>query len=678
MNSNTDTGRTGRQAQGNRNSNGNSNRSHHGRIQTNNNPGRNESTRSANTRPIDSRNAKGRINDRGERNNQGRRENNEGRGRGRGRNNNNDNSHSRHNSNQSTGNTISQAETSDGVQSFWKNLSQRVQNNNDGIPPFDIYSIDDKKMWYQSWEAASAGANKSDIRLFRTLLKVLLRLPQVPESLPSSDLVIAVINHYISYEISPMDLQDIIDIVHKRLCAGIQNIRKSINIADLIDNVMKLKNEFQKSCIRLMGTTTHDQVQRIAVSLTNVIYFDNYKQLLLQHQNQLPLDNEVDDDDKEMIPWLQWRDKPTLRWLMNDSWHDVIPLSSHYDDADHYAETLLRIWVLLAFYWGAGALFPKCRHKKDGDDTSCGEPLLFQAGRNICSQRNCNNLAMWKCHSNRHGHDALCKSCFMRQQEAIIGVPSPNASTDIYDAVVDREQVRREGMIYNLSKLTSRKPPRIEPNWRTSYRLKSSGLVAIMKLGASNVALDKDAPIQWAEIVPVDIRKGYDGDFEFRQQQKIALRLLGRADCPSFPSHADSPIDLGTRVAIIDLRVFVPEVVSVLSIFARESFASNLKEIPFVNKLIGISDNDPLPAINFNSTPRDIITAAIYSSQIEILKSRLRDIEKQEVVTRICALQQVKTLYGTQLEAFAHGIIGDVHCTQGPPGTGMYRHFIFG
>jgi hypothetical protein len=33
-------------------------------------------------------------------------------------------------------------------------------------------------------------------------------------------------------------------------------------------------------------------------------------------------------------------------------------------------------------------------------------------------------------------------------------------------------------------------------------------------------------------------------------------------------------------------------------------------------------------------------------------------------------LKPVSSLYGTQLEAFVEAIRNDVHCAQGPPGTG--------
>ena len=47
------------------------------------------------------------------------------------------------------------------------------------------------------------------------------------------------------------------------------------------------------------------------------------------------------------------------------------------------------------------------------------------------------------------------------------------------------------------------------------------------------------------------------------------------------------PLEAGTRVAVIDLQVFVPEVVSVLSTVADPALSEHLKQIPFGRALIG-------------------------------------------------------------------------------------------
>jgi hypothetical protein len=56
----------------------------------------------------------------------------------------------------------------------------------------------------------------------------------------------------------------------------------------------------------------------------------------------------------------------------------------------------------------------------------------------------------------------------MNHQNALTGSPGPRSSTDIYDAVIEREVFRREETVYLLKEVESRKPPKIAPNWKTS------------------------------------------------------------------------------------------------------------------------------------------------------------------------------------------------------------------
>jgi hypothetical protein len=69
--------------------------------------------------------------------------------------------------------------------------------------------------------------------------------------------------------------------------------------------------------------------------------------------------------------------------------------------------------------------------------------------------------------------------------------------------MVEREEFRRDGQVYLLSQLQSRRPPRVNPNWKTTYRLKTSGLVAVAVLAASREPLMRSHALTWAEIVPV-------------------------------------------------------------------------------------------------------------------------------------------------------------------------------
>lgn len=98
-----------------------------------------------------------------------------------------------------------------------------------------------------------------------------------------------------------------------------------------------------------------------------------------------------------------------------------------------------------------------------------------------------------------------------------MGAPSLRASTDIYDARVIRETYRREGTIFLLGELESRRPPAIAPNWNTSYRLPCSGLVAVAKLDYQKEALSRKTSLQWAEIVNYEQNSKFP-DGRYRQQ----------------------------------------------------------------------------------------------------------------------------------------------------------------
>ena len=101
------------------------------------------------------------------------------------------------------------------------------------------------------------------------------------------------------------------------------------------------------------------------------------------------------------------------------------------------------------------------------DANVCGEPMLTIATSGVCVKCGGSN-GSWRCF--RQTHHSVCKKCLLRLQDALVGGPGPHASTDIYDAVVEREVVRRGETIYLLKNLESRKPPKIAPNWKTSKK----------------------------------------------------------------------------------------------------------------------------------------------------------------------------------------------------------------
>lgn len=113
-----------------------------------------------------------------------------------------------------------------------------------------------------------------------------------------------------------------------------------------------------------------------------------------------------------------------------------------------------------------------------------------------------------------------------------------------------------------------------------------------------------------------------------------SVRLLSRTDCEALPTNIDIQFAVGSKLVVIDLRVFVPEVVSVLATFWHPSFLRGLKSVPFARLLLGYHDNlSPLPLVR--NGHYDFIRLAIMTSQIDCIR-KLPDVIKMFVTEQIC------------------------------------------
>jgi hypothetical protein len=197
--------------------------------------------------------------------------------------------------------------------------------------------------------------------------------------------------------------------------------------------------------------------------------------------------------------------------------------------------------------------------------------------------------------------------------------------------------------------------------------------VAVIKLSVSRESIQRSSSIQWGEIVPYDIKSGSFDDWKHRSRGCMAIRLLNKANCVGMPDETEAYFDVGVRCVIIDLRVFVPEVISVLNTFSKKDFKDQLDQIPFFKQLIGHgSDQIPLE-INLKNPLELIVKGAIENSEIDYIQ-RLSSYAKLDLIADILSLKPIQSLSGTQLEAFACALYSSVHCTQGPPGTGKVRN----
>jgi len=475
-------------------------------------------------------------------------------------------------------------------------------------------------------------------------------------------------------------LEAVLDVVKCRLLTTIDDtVINSASNGTVIPLLEQLSAALHKQILHFLRkggvVQSMNHTSRLATLLTRISEVEQYKVALTELKKKTEQDCTLrrSENPHTVNAWDGWRDNSTVGWLMSGDWHDIgAGLKSVYESPGEYAETLLRIWTLLTFYWGAGAVTPKCRHQQQqsksgsGENVICGIPLLALTDKGTCTR--CGKKASWKC--SRNGHELICYGCMVSQQGELTGPPGPRASTDIYDGKVIRESNRNGCSIYFISSLQSRRPPAIAPNWKTTYRLPIAGLVGIVRLSVSKEAILRQHTIEWAEIVAWDAHHGgADKDWDQRAKGNIALRLLNAGDCPGMPGEADSQIEPGTQVAVIDLRVFVPEVVSVLATFAASSFPSTLHQIPFIDRLIGRENSPSRFVFNEIAQPEVIIEAALMESEIEFIR-RLSPSARLELVAKICAIPAVKSLYGTQLEAFTSALFSAIHCTQGPPGTG--------
>ncbi|CAM9172515.1 unnamed protein product, partial [Ectocarpus fasciculatus] len=370
--------------------------------------------------------------------------------------------------------------------------------------------------------------------------------------------------------------------------------------------------------------------------------------------------------------------RPTIGWLTSGDLHRVEPLRSKYDSVSDYAEVVCRMWTMLSFYWGTAALWPRCRCLTaapaggDSERRQCSVPLLtrVQKAGTSCSSTGCGRQAVWKCFKgSRSGHDAICESCLSQRKKALSGPINRFSSTDIYDGNVSGLGVYGDSLKLNLSAVRSRHHPQKDVNWRTSYRLQPAALVAVIYVQATGLGLSDDMRIHWGELVTGSHgATAKDEEYRRRSRGEATVRLLSRADCDGLPTQVDTDFYVGGKVVLIDLQVFVPEVISVLATLSSPSFLTGLNVVPFSLPMLGRHDllvTLPLEAVS----TQDLIWRAITTSQLDCL-SRLAEKDREEVAHSILRLRVVQTLDHTQGKAFASGLFYAMHCTQGPPGTG--------
>lgn len=370
-----------------------------------------------------------------------------------------------------------------------------------------------------------------------------------------------------------------------------------------------------------------------------------------------------------------WYVNPTVKWLTqsgSDSWFQNMRLKEQYVSCEDYVLVLRTLWSYLTFYWGRGALWPKCK-ELDQRGKVCNSPLFsIPKGSSHCNRRNCTGIGEWTCPVFQHKY-SLCNKCVeSKVANCLCGNErdqNQETSTDVYDATVfdvtRSKKYLADSFIIRVENVLSRKQPKEKVNWRTTYRLQESCLVGIVRIAGNKAAIGLESPIYFGEII---FEKEDHIEYSRKSKGQLTIRLLSKSDSELFQTYLYTPFQKGSKLAVIDFRVFVPEVISVLSILFHPNFKQSLETIPFSSLLLGgrIAEK----ALQF--PPDDLekaVRSAIESSTIPALHGKKKE-QLDTIVRDILNLSVVKTLDKTQLQAFCHGLSSPFHCTQGPPGTG--------
>lgn len=556
------------------------------------------------------------------------------------------------------------AEASLEVSSFIRRVEKAMRS------PNLVLKLDnprDRELWFNAWSALAVGA---EVQKGSSLLRMLMRLPASSAVMPSTEHVVRAlvkIGGHAALHSGHAALLDVVELVGDVLEFRLLRLDENSDgnyesYAGLIEDLQSQVHDGVLKAIR--NTALAERASRLLSKILRLL--DRYRGKMQRQQG-------FGDEDLEENASAAWTgfQAPTVGWLQRGKWLDAPQLSRQYQNIEAYAETVRKMMTMLTFYWGAGALFPKCRHRGQ-DDRQCDQPLCARVsaqrkracGRKLIDGRSCTESAQWRC--SRGGHDCICDRCIRSFQAGLVSEPGKRASTDVYDAVVERETIRRVGVVYTVSGCRSRRPPSVEPNWKTTYRLNCSALVAVIRLGASCEPLRSRSEIQWAEVVPVNPKDGASTDFTERAKGRLALRLLTKADLSTLNGNGEG-LQAGSRIAIIDLQVFVPEVASVLSILTDPSFLHHLRDISFSNRLTGISAGEQVPSKN--TDVQSALQSALDDTDLELI-TRLPATKKSALLKDLVALAHNAKLSGTQLEAFVSALTNSLHCTQGPPGTG--------
>jgi hypothetical protein len=289
----------------------------------------------------------------------------------------------------------------------------------------------------QAWSVA-ASIRRELVQLV-LLPRIFLMLPDALHMYPACDNVVEVLckivyginitTVHFKSDFGLVALELVVDVVRNRLQSRVNSTADPNSLGIKVES---LSTSFRTSVMSLLNSSNSDDSmqERASLLLIRVKDIKNYSQALKraatfmdeQESKALSSTTTLHVNSVNNV-WNGWT-TPNVGWLMSDSWHRVEDLKSVYTDVNDYANTLSRIWTLLTFYWGSGAVAPKCRCAQPGTENSCGEPLLsVSEGGQCCFRRLngelCKNVASFRCHRRGLGHDAICMRCMTDRQVSL-------------------------------------------------------------------------------------------------------------------------------------------------------------------------------------------------------------------------------------------------------------------
>lgn len=526
--------------------------------------------------------------------------------------------------------------------------------------------------WIQAFSLSYEAPHLMKIHLF-WLAKVLVNLPDKDKYTPDPTHVLKVVKEIVTStkRDPPFDL---IFKVAERLQSS-TSTRKISNPKALIDILAELEDEIATLFRRARRRDDEEDNDHILSRYKQLeVVLDEYRPVIRKASTSRQ-NNSTD----ESLSCMRWYRDPNIQWLLDAEWLSIPTLHEKYSSVDDYVQTIQKLWTSMTFYWGASVFFPRCRSREGPNpDKTCQNPVLSLPHHH---SQTCNNMVSVNGHTDvcgkpakyccyRRGHDAICGDCLNKRRAGLLGKPGPNASTDFYDAQVTKISSRNDSIVLQLNRLKSRKPPEADINWATSYRLQISNLVGVVPLATANSSLNGSLPFYLGEIIaleaiPDELRKKRNGE--------LSVRLLSRNDSALLSNSTTLTLGRNDHVGIIDFRVFVPEVISVLSTICHSSFNDAFTRVRFAQPLLG--------NISHLGDPQEVYRGLDCNAQIyhAIMHSTIRSLQtlsiqaKQIIIRDLCSIRVIQTMDRTQLLAFCAGLQNALHCIQGPPGTGKVR-----